>query len=524
LTRAYRADSLRETKVIRRLTTLRWWALAAYAIGCDVGSQSLKGVLISPDGRRCGSAAASYPTSHPHDVWAEQDPAEWTRALTAVVGRLREGAGLAPDAIGMIGLAAQVDGVVAVDARTHPLRPAIIWMDRRAAKQADAFRARIDVADVRSITGLNLDAYHCAAKIDWIREEEPEVASRAAAYLLPGSYLVAWLTGERVVDHGNASSTMVYDVTSRDWSPRLLELTGLRAAQLGRVADATEVAGTLTAQAAATLGLTDRCRVVVGTGDEHGAALGAGAVRPGIVCDITGTAEPVGAAALEPTIDPTGLVETHGHADPRAWFIENPGFVSGGSVRWFIDVFGGDEARLDAEAATAEAGSGGVTFLPALAGSTAPRWDEHARGAFTGLSLGHGRAEMSRALLEGCTFAFRDIVDRLEALGLGTGEIRVVGGGARSETWLRMKADATGRVVRVLQEPEVTAMGAAYLAATALRTFAGLDEAIDALTVLEAAAFEPDPASRPAYDDAYGRYRAAFDALAPESPSAEYAS
>src|SRR2546425_839729 len=129
------------------------------------------------------------------------------------------------------------------------LWPAIIWMDRRAARQADALRARIDAADFRSITGLNVDAYHCAAKIEWIRDEEPEVASRATAYLLPGSYLVAWLTGERVIDHGNASSTMVYDVTSRDWSPRLLEMTGLRAAQLGRVADATEGAGTLTAPA-----------------------------------------------------------------------------------------------------------------------------------------------------------------------------------------------------------------------------------------------------------------------------------
>ena len=460
------------------------------------------------------TASTSYPIEYPRDVWAEQDPAHWERALADVVGRLRASADLGPEAIGSLGLATQVDGVVAVDGGDRPLRPAIIWMDRRATRQADALRERISTEEVRAITGLNLDAYHVGPKIAWLRDEEPAAAG-AAAFLLPGSYLVARLTGEHVVDHANASSTMLYDVTARGWSPRLLALFDLEPGRLGRIAPAVDVAGTVTADAADRLGVTTGCRVVVGTGDEHGAALGAGAIRPGIVCDITGTAEPVGVAALDARIDPSGLVETHAHADARAWFIENPGFVSGGSVRWFLEAFGGDEARLDAGAATVRPGSDGLTFIPALAGSTTPRWDEHARGAFSGLTLGHGWAHLGRSLLEGCTFGLRDIVERLEALGLGTGEIRVVGGGARSETWLRMKADATGRVVRVLQAPEATAMGAAYLAATAIGIFTDLDEAVDGLTVLDPVAYEPDAACRGAYDDAYGRYRAVFDALSP---------
>jgi xylulokinase len=486
-----------------------------YAIGCDVGSQSLKGVLIGPSGVIEGTASAAYPISHPRDVWAEQDATDWERALTEVVGRLRADAHLQPTDIGAIGLASQVDGVVAVDAATSPLRPAIVWMDRRAARQADAIRARIGTDEVRAITGLNLDAYHCAPKIAWIRDEEPAVAETATGYLLPGSYLVARLTGARVIDHANASSTMAYDITTRDWSGRLLDLFELDAGQLGRVADATEVAGTLTASAAAELGLTTSCRVVVGTGDEHGSALGAGVVRPGIVCDITGTAEPVGVAALEPIIDPSGLVETHGHADPRAWFVENPGFVSGGSVRWYLDLVGGDEARLDAEAAAVPPGSAGLTFLPALAGSTTPRWDEHARGAFSGLALGHGRGALGRAVLEGCTFAMRDLVERLAELGLDSDEIRVVGGGARSETWLQMKADVTGRVVRVLAVDEATALGASYLAGAAIGIFADLDDAIDRLTTLDPTPYEPVTSVRGAYDDAYARYRAVFDALEP---------
>ncbi len=406
---------------------------------------------------------------------------------------------------------------MAVDDDLTPLRPAIIWMDRRAAREADDLRARVDTDEVRAITGLNLDAYHCGPKIAWIRRNEPALADLATAYLLPGAFLVASLTGERVVDHANASSTMLYDVTKKAWSPRLLEAFDLDPVALGRIDDATATAGTLTRRAAADLGLTAACRVLVGTGDEHGAALGAGAIRPGIVCDISGTAEPVGVAALEPIIDATGLVETHGHADARAWFIENPGFVSGGSVRWFLDLVGGDEARLDAEAATVAPGSAGLTFLPALAGSTTPRWDENARGAFSGLGLGHGRAHLGRAVLEGCTFGLRDIVDRLAAMGLSGAddEIRVVGGGASSGTWLQMKADATGRVVRVLASPEATALGAGYLAGTGVGIFADLDDAIEQGTVLDPTAYQPDTRVRAAFDDAYGRYRAVFDALTP---------
>jgi xylulokinase len=200
------------------------------------------------------------------------------------------------------------------------------------------------------------------------------------------------------------------------------------------------------------------------------------------------------------------------------WLVENPGFVSGGSIRWFQDLFGGgmSVAGLDVEAtADTNPGADGVTFLPTLSGSTAPRWNDRARGVFAGLSLNHGRADLYRAVLEGCTFALRDIVDRLDAMGLGADEIRVVGGGARSRLWLQIKADVTGRTVRVLTTDESTAMGAAMLAGVGAGTFTDLDEAVERLTTLDPVAYEPDPNTAPAYADAYGRYRDLFDAVEP---------
>lgn len=492
--------------------------MAGFAVGCDVGSQSLKAVLLDPSGSVVADAAVRYEVCFPRPGWAEQDPAAWRTALATAVGALIAASGVHPAEIGALALASQVDGLVAIDASLQPLQPAIIWLDRRAVEQAERLRARLDPVTVRRATGLNIDASHVAPKILWLRDAIPGAYDRAVAFLLPGSYLVAWLTGEIVVDHANASSTLLYDVRSMDWSTELLAATGIPVERLARIGAAAEIAGRIRPEAARTLGLTTTCLVAIGTGDEHAASLAAGAIRPGVVCDITGTAEPVAAAATTPVIDETGLLETHGHADPRVWLVENPGFVSGGSVRWFVDGVGHmSEDRMNAVAATVPAGSDGVTFLPALSGATAPRWNDAARGAYAGLSLNHGLPHLGRALLEGCTFALRDIVDRLDEMGLAGDEIRVVGGGARSSLWLQMKADVTGRTIRTLVTDEATALGAACLAGVVGGTFSDLDEAVARLVVLDPITHEPttNPGVVGAYADAYGRYRRLFDAVEP---------
>ncbi len=487
----------------------------AYVIGCDVGSQSLKGVLVDTEGANVADATASYELSFPQPGWAEQDPDDWLRALRAVVSALLERGGIAAADVGALGLASQVDGVVAVDARGRHLRPTIVWMDRRAEAQRRALGERIPAQRIFDITGLNLDSSHVAPKILWLRDEEPEAYRDASAFLLPGSYLVYRLTGEMVVDYSNASSTMLYDVRSKDWAAEMLSAADLDPVRLGRVAPADEVAGVLTEDAAREVGLEPGTKVVVGCGDEHGACLGAGLVVPDLICDITGTAEPVCAAADEPVFDETGLVETHAHADSRLWLIENPGFVSGGSIRWYSD----NVARAGYDEMTREAvgvppGSEGLVFLPCLSGAMTPTWNGNARGVFHGLSMRHRLAHMTRAVFEGCSFGFRDVVDRFGEMGIGGEEVRVVGGGADSPFWCQIKADATGRTLRALKSREATATGAAMLAGVAEGTYASLDAAAEGLVEL-GAGYEPNDADRTAYDEAYGLYRAAYAALEP---------
>ncbi len=485
----------------------------SHLIGIDVGSQSVKGVLCGPDGAPRATAAHPCGLNHPAPGWAEQDPAEWRAGICAVVHALLATAAIAPSEVAHIGLACQVDGVVAVDRKLRPLRPAIIWLDKRAVIQASRVASALGPDAVFQTTGLVADASHAAPKMMWLRDEEPDVFRESALLLPPAAYLLGWLTGRPLQDHANASSSLVYDVARRGWSEQLLEATGLSTGLFAPIAASHEIAGHLLAEAAAEAGLTAGCLAVVGTGDDHGAALGAGVVEPGLIADVTGTAEPVGTVAPALVLDSERLLETHAHALDGAIFVENPGFVSGGSILWLATVLGARQPEILSWAAEAPAGSDGVTFLPSLSGATAPRWNDRMRGTFHGLSLSHDRRHLSRAVVEGCVCALRDVTTRLQAMGLPGTEIRVVGGGARSPLWLQIKADMCGLPVRPVLGPEPTALGGAMLAAVGAGMYPDAGAAARQMARLGEERYEPEPDRSACYDEGYRRYRELFDAV-----------
>jgi xylulokinase len=495
-----------------------------YVLGVDVGSQGMKTVLLDAEGMVVASAYASYDPHYPAPGWAEENPAAWEDALAATILHVMQVAAAHPADVVALAMASQVDGLVCVDRQGAVLRPAIIWLDRRATPQCEALAEKIAPADLFHLSGANLDSSHVAPKILWVRDNEAEIFARARYLLLPGSYMALRLTGEAVVDYSNASSTLLLDVKKKSWSPQLLRLCGLDAERLGRVAAATSIIGPLTKEAAARLGLTTSTLVAVGSGDEHAACVGAGVTGSNIVCDINGTAEPICAVAQAPTFDEQGLLETHCHADPAAWLIENPGFVSGGSYRWFLDALAPHERAeasrrgispydlLNAEAEKAPAAADGLIFLPCLSGAMTPTWNANARGVFFGLSLAHGRGHIVRSILEGTAYGLRDNVDRMAEIGLNPQEIRAVAGGARSKLWLQIKADVTGRPVSVPRELETTALGAAMLAGVTGGLFADLQEAARSAVNI-ASYIEPNPQYRQAYADAYELYRDVYSSL-----------
>jgi len=484
-----------------------------HVIGVDVGSQSVKAVLCAPDGRTLATAAHPCSMIHPHSGWSEQDPRQWRTGIAAATRAVIARAGVRPGEVSHIALACQVDGVVPVDRNLQALRTAIIWLDRRAAQQARDLTGKLTAETIFQLSGLNADSSHSAPKMMWLRDAEPETF-KAAALLPPvAGYLLGWLAGIAAQDHANASSSLLYDVRARGWSDRLLAAADIDPRLLAPIRPAHEAAGPLTAAAAEELGLTTACIAVTGTGDDHAAALGAGVVGRGAIADVTGTAEPVAVATAEPVFDDLRLVETHAHAADGTLLVENPGFVSGGSVMWLARVLGGTQGDVFEWAAAAPAGAAEVLFVPALSGATAPRWNDEMRGGFAGLSMNHGREHLARAVIEGCVFALRDITDRLSAIGLGGEEIRVVGGGGRSQLWMQAKADITGLPARPVEDAEPTALGAAMLAEVCAGNFADVAAAAGQMPVLAARCYEPDPRTETVYQEAYMRYRRLFDAL-----------
>ena len=482
--------------------------LPGYVIGCDVGTQSTKGVLVDESGSTIATATAAYGMESPAPGWAQQDSRDWLHAVEQVVSSLTE---KAPGPVVGFGVSAQVDGVVATDVDLHPLAPAVIWLDRRATAEAAAVEESFGGDALYHLTGLNCDATHGAPKMRWLLDH---LDSSPRHLIPPVTVISSWLTGELAQDHANASSSMLYDIGQRRWADTLLDAFGIDPSLLPQIVDSTDVVGTVRPDLAERLGLGPDCRVVAGTGDDHAGAVGAGAVEPGVVVDVTGTAEPIGTTAYQPSLDPQRLIEAHAHAVPEVWFIENGGFVSGGSILWISRLLGIDQPDVFEKAAEAGPGVKGLTFVPALSGSMAPRWNAHARGSFTGLGMDHDASDLCRAVVESCVFAAKDIVDRLDEMSLPIDEIRVIGGGSRSRLWMQMKADVLKRPVRPVLS-ESCAIGAASLAAVAAGWHPDVPAAAKAMIGDLGQMFEPDPVTGPAYEDAYHRYRRAFDALEP---------
>jgi len=416
---------------------------------------------------------------------------------------------------------------VVCDWSGRPLRPAMIWMDRRAEAQAAHVAERIAPAEFYRHVGANLDSSHAVFKALWVRDEEPDLWARAAFLMSPGTYVLRAATDAVAVDYSNASSFALLDPRSRKWSAEVVAAVDLSEDLLPDVVAATESVAAIAPSFAEATGLSTDTVVAVGCGDEMAATLGAGVFAPGEVCDVVGTAEPVCAASAEPREDPTMLVECHPHADPDVWLLENPGFVSGGNLRWWRDQFApierGAEAEglgdaydlLSREAERVPPGAEGLVFLPCMQGAMAPEWNGAARGAFLGLTLAHSRAHMTRAILEGSAFALRDILEAMRNAGLDVRRLTIVGGGAKGPLWRQIKADVTGLPVRVPASVETTATGAAILAAVASGMHETVAGAVDAFVSFRPEEHEPDPERREAYDEAYRRYREGYFALRP---------
>jgi len=472
-------------------------------IGLDLGTSGLKGLLIAEDQTVLAEANAPLTVQRPHEGWSEQAPSDWISAAEAVLDQLSQ---KSLGAVRGIGLSGHMHGATLLDADDEVLRPCILWNDTRSHEEA----AELDGDPMfRRVTGNIVFPGFTAPKLMWVRGHEPQIWKRVAKVLLPKDYLRLWLTGEHVGEMSDAAGTSWLDTARRDWSDDLLAATGLTRDHMPRLVEGSQVSGTLRAALASRWGLPSGVIVAGGGGDNAASGVGVGVVRTGEAFVSLGTSGVLFSANDGYQPDPATAVHTFCHALPDTWHQMGVILAATDALNWYARLVGTDAAQLTGELGALQA-PGKTLFLPYLGGERTPLNSASVRGAFTGLEHATDRAAATRAVLEGVTFAIRDCRDALAATGTRIRQLLAVGGGSRSDYWLRLVATALDCPVQL---PVAGDFGGAFGAARlAMMAATGAGAEIATLPQI-ARSVDPDPALTDAFDAGHARFRAAQSAI-----------
>jgi xylulokinase len=494
-------------------------------LGIDIGTSGTKTLAIDETGKILGSATAEYPCEHPRPGWSEQDPELWWQATARTVREVMGKAGIPAGDVAGIGLSGQMHGSVFLDQSGKVIRPALLWNDQRTAAECVEIEEKAGGREglIRLVANPALTGF-TAPKILWLRRHEPRNWERVHQVMLPKDYIRYRLSGTYATEVSDASGTLLLDVANRRWSQQLLSKLDLDPALLPPCFESIEVSSQLSTLGASETDLTPGIRIVGGAGDQPAGAVGNGIVRSDVVSATMGTSGVVFAHADAPGFDPLGRLQQFCHAVPGAWCAFGVVLAAGGSLQWFRNELGKAEvARAQAtgvdpyfvlsdEAALAGVGAEGLFFLPYLTGERTPHFDPHAKGAWIGLTVRHGRPHMIRSILEGASYAMRDCLELVRAMGVTVEQIRASGGGARNPLWRQIQADIYGIDVDTVNSTEGPAFGVALLAQVGTGGFATVQEACDA-TIRRVDRTKVDPRTQTFYDRGYGIYRQLYKDL-----------
>jgi len=465
----------------------------SYLLGIDIGTSGTKTILCDERGRIRGEATVEYPLHMPRPGWSEQDPEDWWKAAVASVQLAIRRAGVPGSAVRGIGLSGQMHGLVCLDRSGRVLRRALLWNDQRTGAECEEITRR--AGGLKSLLGMVSNPAltgFTAPKMLWVRKHEPKIWEKTAKTLLPKDFVRYRMTGEFATEVSDASGTLLLDVQKRTWSKALLARLDLDAGLLPAVFESPVVSGVVHAACAKAMGIPEGTPVAGGGGDQAAGAVGNGIVRKGVVSAMMGTSGVVFAHADRVETDPQGRVHAFCHAVPGKWHTMGVVLAAGGAFQWFRNQLGREEIALagrkkcdpyellTAAAAKVAPGCEGLFFLPYLTGERTPHADPHARACFIGLTPRHGKAEMTRAVMEGATFALRNSLEIMRGMGVKAAEIRLSGGGAKSAFWRQMQADIYGCDTCVTSSTAGSAYGAMLLGGVGAGVWTDVPEACDA--------------------------------------------
>ncbi|UCF99711.1 MAG: hypothetical protein JSV89_09260 [Spirochaetaceae bacterium] len=491
----------------------------------DVGTTSVKAALFDTRGRLLSKSIQNYSLDTPQVDWYEVDPMVYWQAVMRGFRETITGSGVDPKRIRALCGCSQGETVVFLDKKDRSLRPAIVWIDNRAREETEELKARISSEEFYRSTGcVEIEPSWSALKIAWLKKHEAENFRNVDKIMPVEDYIVYTLTGRFLSTPTLMHSTGLFDIQagtywSKTVSPLQIE------DKLPQIVEVGSIVGALKPSLADELGLSRETVVVKGAMDQTLSAVGAGNIHPGIVTETTGTALAIGVTADSVEAIHANSLAHQPHAVPGKYLILPYAQTSGVLYKWFRDVFAGAEVRaagdpekayeeLNRLAATAPAGCDGLVLLPFFAGAYIPENDMYAKGVWYGITLKHDRGHFARSILESVGYMLRKILEMIQAANIEMEEVRSMGGAARSDLWLQIKADICGLpMVRMLEE-ETSVLGCAILSAVAVKDYGNIEEAVAAM-VKTGKTFLPDSGHRDCYDHRFQLYRQLYETLKP---------
>ncbi len=480
-----------------------------YLLGIDLGTSSVKAMLLGQDGKILGITQEDYDIDIPSPGYAEQNPETWWSNTCLVIRKLLSHTAVRPEEVKGIGLSGQMHGLVVLDEKGSPLRPCIIWADQRTKPQVDYINRTVGREKLGQLTLNPIATGFFAASLMWIRDNQPYIYNRIHKAILPKDYIRLRLTGEMGTDVTDASSSLLFDTANLRWSKELADLLGLNSEVLPECSLPLETAGYINRAAARETGLREGTPVVFGSGDQPAQALGNGIIQPGTVSVTIGTGGQVFTPVRTPVYDPKLRTHTFCHAVPGTWNCMGATLSAGLSLKWLKNniVNMNSYEEMSSLAENVPPGSEGVIFLPYLTGERTPHMDPCAAGVFFGLTLNHSRANMIRAVMEGVAFSLRDCLDIFKELGLRPDRVIASGGGAKSKVWKQIMADIFECEVYTSSSIEQASMGAAIMAGLGTGIFSSPGEVCSKIIRLEDEVVKPDSRNTEKYMNSIKIYR-----------------
>ena len=479
-----------------------------FYIGIDLGTSSVKLLLMEEDGTVKNIVSREYPLYFPHPGWSEQNPADWEKETMQGLKELLEG--FDKSKVAGISFGGQMHGLVALDEKDEVIRPAILWNDGRTTKECDYLNQIIGKEKLSEYTANIAFTGFTAPKILWMRENEPENFKRIKKIMLPKDYLAYKLTGTFCTDVSDASGMLLLDVKNRRWSDEMCKICHITKEMLPKVYESYECVGTVKPEIAEELGLTANVKVAAGAGDNAAAAVATGTVGDG-KCNISlGTSGTIFISSKKFGVDENNAL--HAFCDANGAYHLMGCMLSAASCnKWWNDEILQTKDYAKEQEQIKKLGENHVYYLPYLMGERSPYNNPNARATFIGMTMDTTRADMTQAVLEGVAFALRDSFEVAKKLGLKIERTKICGGGAKSPLWKKMIANILNIKVDVLETEEGPSLGGAMLAAVACGAYENVEQAATQIVkVVET--IEPEPELAAKYEARYQQYRNIYPA------------